>query len=77
LRIDRFLANLIPALMAANPPAWRVTKIALDKIVADTRAELSLTLKRRGKTIHMIDDAHRVAWEEEGRMFGERRTFAA
>jgi hypothetical protein len=68
---DRFLANLIPALMAANPAAWPVTKIALDKIVEDTRAELSLTLKRRGKTIHLIDGADRVAWEEEVRMFGK------
>jgi len=67
---DHFLADLIPALTAAAPAIWPMTKIALDKIVTDTRAELSLTLRKRSKTYYLIDATDRVAWEEEDRMFG-------
>jgi hypothetical protein len=67
---EQFLADFVPVLMAAAPAAWPVTKIALDQIVQLTRAELSLTAKKRPKTIYMIDATDRVAWEEEDRMFG-------
>jgi hypothetical protein len=40
---DSFLADLTKAMIAANPAGWPVTKIALDKIVQDSRAELPST----------------------------------
>ena len=67
---DRFLVDLTQALMTAAPRTWPVIKIELDKIVTDTRAELSLTLKKRPKTYYLIDASDRAAWEQEDRMFG-------
>jgi hypothetical protein len=67
--VEQFLNDFIPVLKAADPAAWPATKKALDRLAEDTRTELSLTPRKRPKTIYMIDAADRVAWEEEDRMF--------